>query len=209
MTTPPGRPAEPDAGPPQRSSRLQGRPVQRRAAGSRRVRGRFRRTPLLIGVLVVAVVSGAIVFVVGARPDAELIESLAVDQAYAGTSYAFDGLICVGSQVVSATVKSVDVEQSGGARTRLLRAPDGPPTLGFPVRDDGGAPLDGLVVAPGERDCTVRLLVTPTTQGQVLAGKVSIRLGYGPGGLLTRTVTLQPRVTLDVTGTGRDPRLAG
>lgn len=174
-----------------------------------RVRGRFRRRPLLLGVLGVAVVSGLLVLALGARPTAELGGSVVAEPAYVGTTYAFDGVVCVGSQVAGSTVEGVEVEQAPGTTTELVRAPEGPPTIGFPVDPSAQEEVEGLVVPAGELDCTVRLLVTPDRQGRLEAGTLRVRVSYGPGGLLRRTAGVRPDVVLQVTGTGPDPRSEG
>lgn len=171
-----------------------------------RVRGRWRRRPLLLGVLVVAVLSGVVVFAVGARPTADPVGQVLASPAHVGTTYAFDGVVCVGSQVTGSTVTGVSVQQADGGRTELVRAPDEPPSLGFPVDPDGDEPVDGLDVPAGEQDCTLRLLVTPDRLGRVAAGTLEVRLRYGPGGLLRRTDRVRPDVVLDVGETGPDPR---
>ena len=130
---------------------------------ARRLRGRFRRRPLLLGVLLVAVLSGALVFALGARPTAELGGQVIAEPIYVGTTYAFDGVVCLGSQVAGSTVEGVEVEQAAGTTTDLVRGPDGAPTLGFPVDLEAQEEVDGLEVPAGELDCTQRLLVTPDT----------------------------------------------
>ncbi len=174
-----------------------------------RVRGRFRRRTLLLGVLVVAVVSGLLVFAVGARPTAEQGGQVIAGPAYVGTTYAFDGVVCLGSQVAGSTVEGVEVEQAVGTRTDLVRSPSGPPTLGFPVAPEDQQEVAGLELSAGQLDCTVRLLVTPDREGRLDVGTLKVRLSYGPGGLLRRTATVRPDVRLDVTGTGPDPRSEG
>ena len=174
-----------------------------------RVRGRFRRRDLLLGVLVVAVLSGLLVFALGARPTAELGGQVIAEPTYAGTTYAFDGVVCLGSQVAASTVEGVEVEQVAGTRTDLVRAPEGPPTLGFPVDLDAQQEVDGLQLPAGQLDCTLRLLVTPEREGSLRVGTLKVRLSYGPGGLLRRTATVRPDVQLEVTGTGPDPRSEG
>jgi len=170
------------------------------------VRGRVRRRTLLLGVLVIAVVSGLLVLALGARPTAERGGRVVAEPAYVGTTYAFDGVVCVGSQVTGSTVTGVTVLQPAGGRTELVRAPDEPPSLGFPVDPDGGEPVDGLDVPAGEQDCTLRLLVTPDRRGRIEAGTLEVHLRYGPGGLLRGTDSVRPDVVLDVTETGPDPR---
>lgn len=183
---------------------------QAAAPGRRRggVRGRVRRTPLLVVVLVVGVVGAAAIFALEARPDADAFVPVAVSDARVGTAYAFDGVLCLDSPSVDARVLSVEVEQAPGGTTRVLEPPEGArTTLGFPVDDAaaGTAPEDYRVPA-GEQDCDLRLLVTPTELGTVDAGTVRVQLGYGPFGLLRRTAEVEPPVVLEVTGTGTDPR---
>ena len=160
-------------------------------------------------MLVVAVVSGLLVFAIGARPSADQGGQVLTPAAHVGTTYAFDGVVCVGSQVTSSTVSGVSVEQAAGSTTELVRAPEGSITLGFPVDAEDAEPVDGFEVAAGLQDCTLRLLVTPDRQGRVEAGVLHIRMRYGPGGLLQRTASVRPAVALDVTGTGPDPRAEG
>ena len=173
-----------------------------------RVRGRVRRKPLLLAVLAIGVVGAFVIFALGARPSAEPSTVIGLERAYAGTTYAFDGAICLGSPQVASTVRSVEVEQAPGSTTELLRPPDGPPTVGFPV-GERGEDVAGYRLPAGEDDCTLRVLVTPERQGPVQAGTLRIAMSYGPFGLLRRTVEVQPQVTLDVTGTGDDPRSTG
>jgi hypothetical protein len=161
---------------------------------------------LLLGVLVVAVVSGVAVFAVGARPSADPVGVVLASPAHVGTTYAFDGVVCVGSQVTGSTVDGVGVEQAPGGRTQLVRAPEGPPYLGFPVDPGDSEPVDGYDVPAGESDCGLRLLVTPDRLGRVEAGVLQVRLRYGPLGLLRRTASVRPDVVLDVGETGPDPR---
>jgi hypothetical protein len=160
---------------------------------------------LLLGVLVVALLSGVAVFAVGARPTADP-DGEVVAPAHVGSTYAFDGVVCVGSQVTGSTVDGVQVEQAAGGRTELVRPSDGPPTLGFPVDPDGSEPVEGYDIPAGESDCSLRLLVTPDRRGRVEAGVLQVRLRYGPGGLLRRTASVRPQVVLDVRQTGPDPR---
>lgn len=171
-----------------------------------RVRGRFRRRPLLLGVLVVAVLSGALVLALGARPTAELGGQVIAEPAYVGTTYAFDGVVCLGSQVAGSTVVGVQLQQAAGTSIDLVRGPDGAPTLGFPVDPEAQQEVEGLRLPAGELDCTLRLLVTPQRRGTLEVGTLEVRLRYGPGGLLRRTARIRPDVTLVVTGTGPDPR---
>ena len=152
-------------------------------------------------------VSGVLVLAVGARPSAEApYPTIGVPDAHVGTTYGFDGLLCVGSQVATTTVEDVRVREADGGTTRVVRPPEGPTTIGFPVDPDAGAPAAGLEVPAGPLDCSLRVLVTPDEQGRVRAGEVELVLAYGPGGVLSRTVVLRPDVDLSVTRTGPDPR---
>jgi len=170
------------------------------------IRGRVRRRPLLIGVAVVAVASGVAVFALGARPDVEVLNAVPLERGFVSTTYAYDGLVCVGSQVTATRVTGASATAEDGADVSVVQPPAGsPPTVGFPVRD-GGSPAAGYEVPAGEPECGLRLLVTPTRTGSVSAGELELSLAYGPGGVLRRTVTVRPDVTLDVTGTGVDPR---
>lgn len=159
-------------------------------------------------LLVVGVVGALLIFALQARPSASSPSLIGLEKAYAGTTYAFDGAVCLGSATVPSEVLSVEVEQGAGTTTRLVRPPEGArPTLGFPVEDEG-RDVAGYRVPAGQEDCTLRLLVTPDRQGAARPGKVRVRLGYGPFGLLRSTAEVRPQVTLDVTGEGEDPRSA-
>ena len=173
-----------------------------------RVRGRVRRKPLLLAVLAVGLVGGFVVFALEARPSAEPSTTIGLERAYVGTTYAFDGAICLGSPQVGSEVRSVEVEQAPGSTTALVLPPDGPPSVGFPA-DGGGEDVVGYRLPAGEDDCTLRVLVTPEQQGAVEAGTLRIEMSYGPFGLLRRTAEVQPQLRLDVTGTGEDPRADG
>jgi hypothetical protein len=174
--------------------------------GRRQVRGRFRRRPLLGGVLTVGLVGAVAIFALQARPGANSPATVRLERGYVGTTYAFDGGVCLSAPRVAAEVLDVAVEQVPGSTTRLVRPPEGArPTLGFPAADDG-ADVAGYLVTPGGDDCTLRLLVTPSRTGTLRPGTVSVRLAYGPFGLLRRTARVRPAVTLDVTGEGADPR---
>jgi hypothetical protein len=172
------------------------------------LRGRFRRKPLLIGVLTVGVLGGFAIFAVQARPDASGTVVVSLEEAYVDTAYAFDGTLCLDSPRVSARVVGIEVDQAPGGTTQVLEpARDARPVIGFPVEEsDVGTPVSDYSVPAGEQDCTLRVLVTPTGTGTVRAGTLEVEMAYGPFGLLRRTATAVPKVTLDVTGTGTDPR---
>lgn len=160
---------------------------------------------MLVGLLTVGVLGALVIVALGARPSAEASLTVGLERSYVGTTYAFDGVVCVVSPQLAAEVLSVEVEQAEGSTTRLVRPPPGPPVIGFPVADAGDDVADHPV-PPGEGDCRLRLLVTPTRTGAVTAGTLRIRMAYGPWGLLRRTAAVQPEIRLDVTGTGTDPR---
>ena len=171
-----------------------------------RVRGRFRRRPLLGGVLTVGLVGAIAIFALQARPGANSPATVRLERGYVGTTYAFDGGVCLSAPRVAAKVLVVEVEQEPGSTTRLVRPPEGArPTLGFPAADEG-ADVAGYRITPGGDDCTLRLLVTPSQPGTLRPGTVSVRLAYGPFGMLRRTARVRPAVTLDVIGEGTDPR---
>lgn len=174
----------------------------------RRPRRRLRRRPLLLGVLAVALLAGLALVTSWIRPAVDSGGSVALPDGHVGTPYAFDGVVCLGSGQLGATVEAVEVEQAPGGTTSLVAAPqDEPPTLGFPVQDAEGGSLVGRQVPAGEQDCLTRLVVVPDDEGTVQPGRVRVTYGYGPGGLLPRTSSLQPDVVLEVTQTGPDPRL--
>ena len=153
-----------------------------------------------------AVLSGVAVLALGARPGVEVLNAVPLERGYVGTTYAFDGLVCVGSQVTSTRVTGVEGTGQQDAEVELVQPPEGSaPTLGFPVTDRG-SPAEGYQVPAGEPECGLRLLVTPTRTGAVSAGTLRLSLAYGPGGLLRRTVEVAPSVVLDVTKEGTDPR---
>ena len=170
------------------------------------LRGRVRRKPLLVGVVVVAVLSGVAVVALGARPGVEVLNAVPLERGFVGTTYAFDGLVCVGSQVTATRVTGVEGPGQADAEVDLVQPPAGSaPTVGFPVTDPG-SPAAGYEVPAGEPECGLRLLVTPTRTGSVTVGTLRLSLVYGPGGLLRRTVDVRPSVVLDVTSEGTDPR---
>lgn len=160
-------------------------------------------------MLAVAVLGGLAVVAIGARPDAEASFPVGVEAAHVGTTYAFDGVLCLGSSVAGSTVADVQVEQAPGSTTRLTRPVEGPPTLGIPVDPGPAQPAEGYEIPAGEQDCELRLLVTADRTGELAAGRLRLRLAYGPAGLLRRTFTLEPPVTLDATRTGPDTRADG
>ena len=184
------------------------RPPKQPRRGPAGLRGRYRRKPLLIGVLLVGLLGGFLIFALQARPDAAGTVVVPLDSAYVGTAYAFDGTLCLGSPRVSARVVDVEVEQAPGGRTQVLEPPpDTRAVIGFPVAGtDLGTPVSDYAVPAGEQDCTLRVLVTPEATGTVRAGTVQVEMTYGPFGLVRRTATAVPQVTLEVTGTGTDPR---
>lgn len=171
-----------------------------------RLTGRVKRKPALLVLLSVGLVGGLTIFALQARPSASSPAAIGLEQAYVGTTYAFDGAVCLGSATVASEVLSVEVEQAAGSTTRLVLPPaDAAPTLGFPTEDEG-RDVTGYRVPAGQDDCTLRLLVTPDDKGAVRPGTVRVQLGYGPFGLLRRTAEVRPQVSLDVTGEGTDPR---
>ena len=163
---------------------------------------RLKRGPI-IGLLLIVGVVGALFLARGSvRPRVDVYAAVTVPAAYAGTTYAFDALVCVHTSSVGATIDAV----SAGGSTRLGLRPVGlPVTVAFPVAGDAVAPLAGAKVAAGDQRCT-RLLVTAKGTGDQRADPVRLHFRYGPFGLLRRSETVTPPVTLQVTGTGTDPR---
>ena len=98
-----------------------------------------------------------------------------------GTTYAFDGVLCLGSSVAGSTVADVRVEQAPGSTTRLTRPVEGPPTLGIPVDPEGGVRrgLRGPGRGAGLRS---RLLVTAGRTGELEAGRVRCASRTDPAG---------------------------
>ncbi len=159
---------------------------------------------LLIGVV------GALVIARGSlRPQATTTAAVTVPEAFAGTTYAFDGMACLAAKSVPVTVTSASDSELQGVRTRAaVRPPAAPVTVAYPAPPDAGDPLAGVRVAAGEERC-FRVLVTASGTGERRAGPVEMRVTYGPFGLLRSTLRLTPPVTLQVTGTGTDPRARG
>lgn len=166
---------------------------------------RLKRGPVIALLLVVGVVGALLLGRGQLRPALDVYDPVVVPAAYAGTTYAVDGAVCLRASSAGASVSGV--EDGGG--TRIGLRPEGTPvTIAFPVAQDALAPLDGLDVAAGDSTCT-RVLVTPDGQGEQRAQEVSLKVRYGPFGLLRTTMSVTPPVTLQVTGTGSDPRTAG
>lgn len=166
------------------------------------------RRRLLLVVLGAAVLGMLLLVASWLRPAVASGGPVALDDAHVDTAYAFDGVVCLFPGRVGATVHAVEVEPSDGAATRLVQRPAGsPPTVAFPVADTDGASLVGLSLPGGEQDCSGRLLVVPDREGTVEVGEVRVVYAYGPGGLLRRTVSVDPEVSLQVIRTGPDPRL--
>lgn len=171
----------------------------------RRLSRRQKQVLALVAALGLLVLAALLVR--GIRPVAIAADVAEVPDAQVGTTYAFDGSVCL-EAVGGATVRGVEVRDAPGGRTELrLAPPDERPTVAFPLAEVTGEPLEGYEVPAGELDCELRVLVTPTSTGDVLAGEVRVSLSYGPLGLLRRTAVVVPRVLLDVTGSGTDPRL--
>lgn len=166
---------------------------------------RLKRGPVLVLLAVVGVV-GAFVLARGSvKPQVDVYGAITVPDAYEGTTYAFDGLVCLSASSVGASVRGDDQDGT----TRIGLRPEGDAvTVAYPAPQDALAPLDGTSVPAGEQQCT-RVLVTADAQGEVRADPVRVGFRYGPFGLLRSTTTVTPPVTLQVTGTGTDPRAAG
>jgi hypothetical protein len=167
---------------------------------------RLKRGPVLVLLVLVGLVG---VFLIGrssTRPVLDVLAPVTVPDAYAGTAYGFDGLVCLRASSVGAEVSAVEGGTGSGVRTQLLRRAQGsPPTVAFPVEGEPGGPVVGLRVAAGDSSC-LRVVVAADRQGEQRARQVQVHVAYGPLGLLRSTLEVTPPVVLQVTGTGRDPR---
>jgi len=168
-------------------------------------RYRLRRGPVVGLVLIVGLVGAYVIARGSLRPQLEVLAPVTVPGAYEGTTYAFDGLVCLRAGGVPVEVTGVDQADGGPVRTHLLRRPPGAPTVAFPVAAGAGLPVAGLRVPAGREPC-LRVLATADGQGDQRAGQVTLHARYGPFGLLRAALEVRPPVLLQVTGTGRDPR---
>lgn len=163
---------------------------------------RLKRGPVLVLLLVVGVVGAFLIARSTARPTLEALAPVTVPMAYEGTTYAFDGLVCLRAGAFGAQV----TEATGADGTSLALRPEGAPlTVAFPVPGGASQDLVGLELDAGEERC-VRVLATPSAQGEARGGPVQVRFSYGPLGVLRSGLTVTPPVVLQVTGTGTDPR---
>lgn len=163
---------------------------------------RLKRGPVIALLVVVGVVGGLLLARGSVRPAVDVYGAVTVPAAYDGTTYAFDSLVCLRASSVGASVSGID--QAG--RTRLGLRPQGQAlTVAFPVQADAVRSAQGLDIAAGDQTCT-RVLVTAHGQGDQRAEPLKVHLAYGPLHVLRSTVTVTPPVTLQVTGTGTDPR---
>ncbi len=163
---------------------------------------RLKKGPVLGLLLVVGVVGALLLARNYVKPHVDVYAPVTVPAAYEGTTYAFDGLVCLRGSSSGATVSGT----RDGRDTRLGLRPDGAPvTVAFPVAAGAVRPLAGAQVPAGEQRCA-RVVVTPHAQGDVRAQAVRVSFRYGPFGVLRSTATVVPPVTLQVTGTGTDPR---
>lgn len=166
---------------------------------------RLRRGPLIALIVIVGVLGALLLARGSGRPQVDVYGAVTVPDAYDGTTYAVDGLVCLRATSGDATVR----EATGSDRTRIGLRPQGaPPAVAFPVPADAVRSLDGAEVPAADSRCS-RLLVTARGLGAQQADPVRLSFRYGPLGLLRTTVEVTPPVTLQVTGTGTDPRTAG
>lgn len=163
---------------------------------------RLKRGPVIVVLAVVAVLGVLLIGRSSVKPQVDVYGAITVPDAYDGTTYAFDGLVCLRASSIGARIGG----SADGGDTRIGLRPDGAPvTIAYPVRMGDIRPLSGTQVSAGDQQCT-RVLVTPHGAGQRRAGAVRVSFRYGPFGLLRSTATVVPPVTLQVTGTGTDPR---
>ena len=170
------------------------------------VRRRLRRRSTVITLVVVGVVGAGVIYAGSARPDVDVFAPVAVTDAYAGTTYGFDGLVCLGAGAGTAELEEVvRTTTPQGLVVELGPKPQGTaPAIGFPVAQ-GPAPGE-LQVPAGGFEC-LRLTARPERTGSFAAPEVSVPVRYGPGGLLRRTVDVRLPIRLEVTSTGTDPRV--
>ena len=167
---------------------------------------RLKRGPALSVLVVIGVVGALLIGRSSTRPTLYVLVPVTVPAAYAGTTYAFDGLVCLQAGSVGAEVSGVEASTAQGVRTEIaLRPPGAPPAVAFPVEAGASVPLEGLRIAGGDDQCA-RVLVTADGKGERAAGPVEVRFRYGPFGLFRAGSTVTPPVLLQVTGTGTDPR---
>lgn len=169
---------------------------------------RLKRGPALAVLLLVGIGGALLIGRSSTRPTLDVYAPVTVPAAYAGTTYAVDGLVCLQAGRVGAEVVAAEGSTASGVRTELgLRPPGRPPAVAYPVTPDAVAPLVGLELAAGDLTCA-RVLTTADGPGERSAGPVQVRFRYGPFGLFRASSTVTPPVLLQVTGTGTDPRSA-
>lgn len=194
-------------------------PLRRRSRPRPRSQYRLKRGPVVALLLVVGLVGLFLIARSSTRPQVQTLAPVTVPDAYEGTTYAVDGLVCLKATALGARVTGVSAvgdstagEESvagrAGVDTRLVDRPAGaPPAVAYPVPPDAGTDLAGLQLARGQERC-VRVLTTAGGQGERSAEELEVRFAYGPFGILRSTATVTPPVLLQVTGTGSDPRAA-
>lgn len=171
----------------------------------RRSQYRLKRGPVVALLLVIGVVGALAIARSSTRPQVQTLSLVTVPEAYAGTTYAVDGLVCLQATAVGARVTEVTGEDAPATVDLVQRPPGTPPAVAYPVAPDDGTPLEGLELGRGEERC-VRVLGRSDAQGDQRAGPVEVRFAYGPLGLLRAGVTVTPQLLLQVRGTGADPR---
>jgi len=169
---------------------------------------RLKRGPVLALLLLVGIVGALLIARSSTMPQVDTAGEVTVPAAYAGTTYAVDTLVCLQTRGLAATV--TEVRDGGGPVTTLLRRrpADAAVAVAYPVAPDAGTTLQGVRIGAADEEC-VRVLATPSAQGDQRASAVTVRFRYGPFGILRSGVTVTPPVLLQVTGTGTDPRAAG
>ena len=171
---------------------------------------RTRRRTVVLALIAVGLVGAAVILGAQLRPSLLVYAPVTVQQARVGTTYAVDEQVCLSASAGGAVVRAVrGGGERGGLVTDLVRAPDdAPPVIAFPVDPRDSRPLDGAQVPAGDVLCP-RLQLRGQRLGELAPPPLQVVLGYGPGGLFRRTLTVRPPTVLQVTGTGRDPRTTG
>ena len=164
-----------------------------------RLRGRVRRRPAAAsGCWWSPSVSGLLVFALGARPAAEVLDADAGrEPAYVGTTYAFDGRRL---PRLAGRPRSTGRPASRSSRS-TARARRSSPVRRPTSRRRSGSPSTPTATAAGRRprdarpassDCGFRVLVTPDADRSGGRARAADQRSYGPGGLLRRTVEAPP-----------------
>ena len=102
-------------------------------------------------LVLVGVVGALLIGRSSTRPTLTVLVPVTVPDAYAGTTYAFDGLVCLQAGSIGARVSGVEASTAAGVRTEVaLRPPGAPPSVAFPVDASAADPFEGVELAGGD-----------------------------------------------------------